>query len=113
MQTAGSGEKQPMVLTQSLNEEDPRDQVSEIAAAVHEYVRVHRQRPRFLVMHPDDHARVSPHLRQAPPRDLAKEQREEPLTERVHAALDPRAIVLSDTEDPAWETPHPGTPRAQ
>jgi hypothetical protein len=96
---------EPKVLTQTLTSETPREQADEIAKAEHEYVRVHRQRPRFLVLHPEDHERLGPMIHKARAENPPPEAEEKPVVDRVHSGLDRGAIVFSDTDNPEWQEP--------
>jgi hypothetical protein len=95
----------PLLLTQSLRSTTPAEQVEEIATAIHEYVRVHRQRPQFLAMHPETYRQLAPLLHEKRAREPTPEEQQSPLDDRLAATLDPGAIILSDTDDPAWEQP--------
>jgi hypothetical protein len=97
--------QEPQVLTATVTAERVPEALEQIAAAVHEYVRVHRHPPRYLVLHPRDAAVLLPHLRAARARTPLPEERTAPLTDRVWAQLGRGGLLLSDTEDPAWEAP--------
>ncbi|MCC7021587.1 MAG: hypothetical protein IT338_02100 [Thermomicrobiales bacterium] len=99
---------EPKVLTQTLASETPREQVDEIGKAEHEYVRVHRKRPRYLVLHPEDHVRLGTMIHEARAANPAPEAEEKPVTDRVHHALDRGSILFSDTDNPEWQEPGPG-----
>ncbi|MBA2519787.1 MAG: hypothetical protein H0V24_08975 [Chloroflexia bacterium] len=92
---------EPKLLTVTLTSEDPRRRSEEIAAAVHEYVTVYRDPPRFLVMHPADYAAVSPHVGH----ERSLTEGADPIAHRVQPSLDRGAILLADTDDSEWETP--------
>lgn len=96
---------EPKVLTQTLTGETPRKQADEIAKAEHEYVRVHRQRPRYLVLHPEDHERLGPMIHETRAANPPPEAEEKPIVDRVHSALDRGSIVFSDTDNPEWQEP--------
>jgi hypothetical protein len=95
----------PFLLTQTLQGATPPEQVEEIATAIHEYVRVHRQRPRYLAMHPETYRQLAQPLQEKRASEPTPEEQQTPLADRLAATLDPGAIVLSDTHDPAWEEP--------
>lgn len=95
----------PLLLTQHLQGATPEEQTAAITAAMHTFVQVHRRQPRYLVLHPDDFARLSPVLQQQRSQDPLPEAQRTPLADRVLASLARGSILLADTEDPSWETP--------
>ncbi|MDQ3695461.1 MAG: hypothetical protein M3464_17830 [Chloroflexota bacterium] len=92
---------EPKLLTVTLTSEDPTRRSEEIAAAVHEYVTVYRDPPRFLVMHPADYAAVSPHFRH----ERSLTEAADTIAHRVQPSLDRGAMLLADTDDAEWQTP--------
>ncbi len=92
---------EPRLLTVVFTSEDPRERSEEIATAVHEYITVYRDPPRFLVMHPADYERVAPHFHHE--RSLIEE--DDPISHRIQRDLDRGAFLLADTDDPDWERP--------
>lgn len=103
--TQSSPSSAPLLLTQQLLGTTPAEQVDEIAAATHTFVQVHRCQPRYLVLHPDDFTRLAPALHRQRAGDPLPEEQRVPLEERVLATLARGAILLADTEDPAWDSP--------
>jgi hypothetical protein len=89
---------EPKLLYKNLTSQDPRERAEEIDAAVHEYVTHFRNRPRFLVMHPDDYDAVLPYFRH-------NESQKDEVADRLHADLDRGTIILSDTDQDEWTTP--------
>jgi hypothetical protein len=93
------------VVTATVTTEPVTETLAQIAAAVHEYVRVYRHPPRYLVLHPIDATTVLPHVLRERTRNPLPEERTTPLTDRICAQMARGTLLLSDTEDPAWEAP--------
>jgi hypothetical protein len=99
----------PLLLTQHLQGATPEEHVAAITAAMHTFVQVHRRQPRYLVLHPDDFARLAPVLQQQRAQDSLPEAQRTPITDRVLASLSRGSVLLADTDDPAWDTPTEGS----
>jgi hypothetical protein len=100
-ETTTAQESEPRLLTVEFTSQDPEERSEEIATAVHEYVTVYRDPPRFLVMHPTDYESVAPHFHHE--RSLTAE--DDPILHRIQRSLDRGAILLSNMDDPEWERP--------
>lgn len=92
---------QPKLISTPLTSQDLQGQRDEIAAAIHDYVTVYRDPARFLVMHPADYERLAPKVEQ----DRDNSTADASITYRIYDGLDRGAILLSDTDDPAWRSP--------
>jgi hypothetical protein len=89
---------EPKLLYKNLTSGDARARGEEIDAAVHEYVTHFRNRPQFLVMHPDDYEECLPHFAES-------DWHDDQVADRLHAGLDRGTIVLADADNEEWEAP--------